>query len=913
MFIPKVTLLILCYIWTEGSLCMHNKAPANQKYPLRLINFTDRYLRAGGGVLSDSRIISQLSKLEILDFFFPSLLIRKMPDSAEEAKYDYASCYICSPRKQGVLSNLGSFKQKLNNIEDCLLGNSRDEKTYKNYSAAHSMLRRAVNDLLVSESFFADIVHNLRSIYEDRLNDAQRSEVRAWMEEMIALLEKEETAAVCTAERRDGLFFQRNVYDSLLARASLLLRERDESGCWTWLCIGSLFGNYTERLMDTYGSDFRPLSAGLHEQESCRLIPSPSIEAKPGFCGREEYMKKIDALFAEGSRVIFLYGIGGIGKTEIARHYAASRRNRYDVIIHAGYDGSLRDLVIAEMPFELRPALRRLSDESDTLFFARKLDAIRSVSDERTLIILDNFNTRWDEDLYAFLNGRYRVLITTQCDYSKEFTSVRIREMDDMNDLISVFMNQYQGYAVERDDPDLASLIRYVSCHTYTVALLARHMEESGQTAGEMLDALKKYGIISLSEKIRTDEGKADAVYMNLIRLFSIIDFSDEEKKVLQLLSLIPISGIPPMVFRRWAELDTTKSILSLERRGWIMRTSGNIALHPVVQNVIRYILPANAHRMRPFLDHAAEDLRHENSWHYTTAQKEQYCLIVRSILSVLPEINDDTFVFQQSAAVLLGYSGDPETAIAIDRQLYQYCLDHYGLHSFETARSAFRVGWVFLFNPQLDHALENALSWLQDARSIFETITPASAEQKSMYCAVLANLSRACMLRYRSTGKREYLKEAEDCASLGTKLSREQNQEGGASVTCLLRLADVRSETGAYDEADVLLDEAYDILRPDHESRDPDILSVMSRKADVLYHLGKYRESLSQINENLSMFREFYGDNNSSLFDQLVLKYRNCIRLDLPQEAEKTKTEALRIGRKFWSADSARLHALDD
>ena len=79
----------------------------NPRFPLRLINFTNVYLKNGGTVLSDNKIISQLSKLEILDYFFPALLIQKLPDTAEEASYDYTSCYILSPRKQGVLSNLG--------------------------------------------------------------------------------------------------------------------------------------------------------------------------------------------------------------------------------------------------------------------------------------------------------------------------------------------------------------------------------------------------------------------------------------------------------------------------------------------------------------------------------------------------------------------------------------------------------------------------------------------------------------------------------------------------------------------------------------------------------------------------------------------------------------------------------------
>ena len=790
----------------------------NDLFPLRMINFVKKYLDVGGTIVLENRILSQLSKLQVLDYFCPGLFIREVSE-AEEASYNYETCYIYAPRKQGVLSNWGPEKQKINDLEDCLLGNSRNEKTYKNHTAAQSMLRRAVTDLVTKPSLAGSIVSSLRNIYNIHLNGEQKDNVNKWLEQLLLTCAEESMAVFCTADRTDGFSFERNVYDSLLERASSLYAEGSYANCWTWLCLGSLFGSYIDRLLKKYNADFMIQSSEESDAGAYRLVPSPSVNAKPGFCGRDAYLKKLDELFDEGNRVIFLYGIGGIGKTEIVRHYAASHQKQYDVIIYADYDTSLKDLVISEVPFETRPSIQRLlvdgNPESDEAFFKRKLDLIKKASDQRTLIILDNFNTDRDENLHDFLNGRYRVLITTQYDYSKEYASIRVREIEDMDTLINIFMNNYQGYAVEKNDPDLVKLIRSVNCHTFTIALLAHHMENSGQTAGEMLEALEQGGIASLNEKVSLRSRKKDLAYLNLTQMFGIFEFSEEEQKVLQLLAMMPLSGVPPMAFKAWADLPSTKSLLALEKRGWISRTSVGIALHPVVQKVIRYTLPVRTEQIRPFLDHLADKMADRNSWHYTKARKEQYCLLIRSVLSVIKDVDQNTYSFFASAAVLLGYSGYPEMALDLDKKLYQYCCENSGMHSYETGRAAFRIGWAFLFNPHLENALEKGIRWLLNAKEIFEIIPPDTIVKKNIYCAVLANLSKAYMTCYRNTGSQEDFSQASEYAEQAVAFARKwlSNEEAyrnkQSSAGSLFRLADIKMEKQEYDQADQLVSEA--------------------------------------------------------------------------------------------------------
>ncbi len=653
----------------------------------------------------------------------------------------------------------------------------------------------------------------------------------------------------------------------------------------------------------------------LSPVNSYRLLPSPLVTPKPFFIGREDYLNKLHKLISDGNRVIFLYGIGGIGKTEIAKQYALAHKDLYDVIIYTTYEENLLKLIINDSSFELIPSVNRLlinnSLETDEEFFARKLSIIKKVSTEKTLIIVDNFNVEDDKDLDSFIDGRYQIIFTTRFDYSTRYVSMKIREIENEDDLINIFMKNYMGYMVEKDDPDLLELIRMVGCHTYTIELLAHHMENSGQTAKEMIDSLKRIGILSFKED-SFENGFNDPFY-NLLAMFRISDFPEPSCRILQYLSLMPLSGVPAKDFIKWAGCPASKALLNLEHRGWIIRGQRGIALHPIVQTVIQYVLPVTSKQAKPLLDHVAETIRSDNSWHFTKIQKEQYALIARSIFNYFKEINDDTLFFYRSAAGLFSYTEYAVNAIDIGKRVFDYCVEANGLNSFETAEAVYRIGWTYLFNPHLDNAIDNAIQWLTKGRRIFESISIDTIDKKAMFCGLLENLSKAYSMQYDHTSNVSFLSDAEKYAEQSVALAREwltdYTDHKKTPAGSLLRLSDICITMKKYDKAEALIDEAYEILSSIYGiNGDPDVLRATSRKARVMFLTGRYRESLAETEKNLQIYRDFYGDGNPSQLNQLILKIRICIRLGLTEDAVQAQQQAIRIGQKIYSADSSLL-----
>ena len=133
-------------------------------------------------------------------------------------------------------------------------------------------------------------------------------------------------------------------------------------------------------------------------------------EPHPVFVGREELLPQIAAVYSGGSRVLFLEGIGGIGKSELAKQYAVRYAEEYDHILFLPFSGSLRETLCDNGRLEITGVMQT-ERESQEEFLHRKLQILRQITDARTLLIVDSFDTEQDPDLEEFLKGGYRVLL----------------------------------------------------------------------------------------------------------------------------------------------------------------------------------------------------------------------------------------------------------------------------------------------------------------------------------------------------------------------------------------------------------------------------------------------------------------------------------------------------------------------
>ena len=644
----------------------------------------------------------------------------------------------------------------------------------------------------------------------------------------------------------------------------------------------------------------------LFNDAKYKLVPTPSIDPKNVFVGREGELKAIAEAFESDEHVIFLQGIGGIGKTEIAKQYAKRNKHSFDTVVYATFTSSIMELVSSQSSFKMDPPYDRKPQDSDEEFFKQKLQYIQDNNNEKTLFIIDNFDVTYDKDLESFLNANYKVIITTRCKYSiDKYKVFKIEPLNSLEELKDVFMEYYDvGQVVERNDPHLGDLIELVNRHTYTIELIAQHMEESWQTVDEMIDTLKKQGIASLNQT---------SAYDNLRALFKVFNLSDDEKRILQYLALMPISGVNALEFSKWANINQRSLINDLMKRSWILNNTHGIALHPIARDVIRNELPLKDADIGDFLYNFNETIKEEYSWHFSAEKKSYYGEIALELINVYNTINEYTRELYRNTELLLSFSYMPARAVELATDLYNYYKRVDGENSYMCGYFAFQAGWTYLFNFHCDNSLAHCKEWFDIAYKIMSNLEFHKEEEFADYGHLLTHIARTYLLDYRDLHDKTLLDLAEKYAKEAVENAEEhfQNKESvfhTRIAVAYMQLAEVYIASGEYEKAYPLADKAYSLMLEKYTEDDPDTLNVSSRKSAILYHLDKYEEALEIGIKNLEKYTRFYGELNLMRFEQLVVVLRCYAKLGNIEKVQVLKEEVLRIGSQLLSADSEQL-----
>lgn len=324
------------------------------------------------------------------------------------------------------------------------------------------------------------------------------------------------------------------------------------------------------------------------------------------FCGREQELNELQTLLEKQDKV-FLYGIAGIGKSELAKTYAWQHRRDYTNILHLLYPGSLRQMIV-EMEFT-----DDLPGEDDAERFRRHNRFLRSLKED-TLLIIDNFNTTAgaDELLPVVLKYRCRILFTTRSRFEQS-AAMQLAEISDKQALLRLMAAFYSG--AERQPELMKQIIDTVHSHTLAVELAARLLE-NGILEPKALLARLQAEHASLSTDtigIEKDGQNQKATYYGHIHtLFSLYTLSAAHKETMRCLSLVPLSGIRARLFAYWLGLPNLDTINELAEMGFVQERSGVIALHPMIQEISVADLKPGVRNCRAMLDNLqAICLRH--------------------------------------------------------------------------------------------------------------------------------------------------------------------------------------------------------------------------------------------------------------------------------------------------------------
>ena len=311
------------------------------------------------------------------------------------------------------------------------------------------------------------------------------------------------------------------------------------------------------------------------------------IEDSINFIGREAELSEIDFAFSKGSKAVFLTGMGGIGKTEIAKSYANIHLNDYDAIVYKRYNGSLKEIL---NDISLQNCNYDKNDRNYESY-------VRDSLNERILLVIDNFDVEYDEYLMRVLSLNCKLLFTSRINRQEELNDskycfISINEMP-RSDQMSVFIQNCQSSLTESDKGIIEKILDTINGYTLLIPLIAKQISKGLETLSELADNLKDAGIRGAAHgKVRhLKDGTqlAGNIYEILREVLKIGDTDEKEKYVICSLCLLNGIKINRITFEKTIGRDYTDTIEDLKRNGVIFCDAENyLSIHMILNTVYK-------------------------------------------------------------------------------------------------------------------------------------------------------------------------------------------------------------------------------------------------------------------------------------------------------------------------------------
>ena len=300
------------------------------------------------------------------------------------------------------------------------------------------------------------------------------------------------------------------------------------------------------------------------------------------FIGRDKELEELYTMLEE-NRHVFLCGIAGIGKSELAKAYAKHYKKHYTNILYVEYTGDLHQ-DITDMDFIDDPP-----EISEQERFQRHNRFLRSLKSD-TLLIIDNFNVTATQDnfLSVVLKYRCQILFTTRSNLN-EYCTFQLKEINDINTLFQLTSIFYSD--ADKHRSTVEKIIETVHYHTFAVELAAKLLENGISTPGQLLAKLQEERASLDNEdkiKIIKDGQSSKATYYSHIHtLFSLYALSRKQQDIMCNLCFLPYTGISARIFAKWLELPTLNEINDLIETGFVQTTTRHtISLHPMIKEI---------------------------------------------------------------------------------------------------------------------------------------------------------------------------------------------------------------------------------------------------------------------------------------------------------------------------------------
>ncbi len=614
------------------------------------------------------------------------------------------------------------------------------------------------------------------------------------------------------------------------------------------------------------------------------------------FVGRKRELQEVHDHLSGFRNKVFLVGMGGIGKSEIAKMYCKLHASDYDVVVWVPFTGSLLETLCSDSVFPIQGISRSdFAGLDDRTFFEKKLQILKTIADAKVLFVIDNFDVTEDPDLKKFCSGSYSVLFTTRYHQNEHsIPEVTISAFEEEDELLELFRVEYTRALDENALQIVKKMIHYLSGHTLSIRLVASTMQKQRMKPDKMLDLLKQ-GIGKVDEK----NAKTTSHMLGQLRqVFNVTVLSEEELYLMKNLSLFSLCSVSVEQFYEWCELEDYDVIDELIRRSWVIHNpvTDEVHLHPLIADLFTeqvnedpdccMTLLSNYCKATEILDpisHAEKShlLACGKAMHQRLSSQHPMSLPLQERMTACMFALSHYFESIENYKEMLTKGPDLEYQVLFYAKIaHIYALLKRSQESLDTALQ----GWELVkdrsvdsFSEALGYHWKLLIGRIGEAYRQLGYYTEAYQfqELELKYChrfcrhGIVPQSSRAWALYHCATTlmKRNDpgdLEKAHDMVQEGIALLEEVNDDWSRSFSLDLR-CEILTQWGRFEEALRLNQEAGQILLPMLGEEHIDVAKNITRRGHVYRAMG----DVKQANEHYRRAAAIYHTNGAVVYEK--------------------------------------------
>lgn len=369
------------------------------------------------------------------------------------------------------------------------------------------------------------------------------------------------------------------------------------------------------------------------------LIPD-YIVSDIHFIGRENDLQKINTMFIDGIKAIFIHGFGGIGKTSLVKKYAELYGKHFDCVKFCRYSKDLAHIIdTLEIANE---------DKEDKAEHRKNLK--NALKGTKTLLVIDNFDVENDEDLELLLSFNCNILFTTRNDYSYiSSEKIEIIELESLpsDDLVQIFKNEYGKDISEAEEPIVEEIIERFGNLTFIVPIIAKQIIASRISISEFAssiddDIFSRFNEENEDVRIMKDGKFLKTNSLDYLRImFNIADLSEEHITVLRYLYLLRIhNNLTIEEYRKYTGTKNLNILNDLAFKNWISIDDSDsieqavIKVHQLVYDLTKQDLRPNSKNCCILLDNITKSVKIENKYIHEVRANFQYKKLIEEAVN---------------------------------------------------------------------------------------------------------------------------------------------------------------------------------------------------------------------------------------------------------------------------------------